>query len=116
MDFIQEYFELRKKVHDHFGYVEDWVNIPLEDNRDYYWHLIEDEHGGGDINYYDNPLEDGYEEEGNYYNATIYTQRFLPRWVYRTDDYTMICMDTHTDGNRFLGIFDNAKEQTNIKP
>jgi hypothetical protein len=49
-------------------------------------------------------------EAGEYYSNEIYTQRFLPKWVYRTDDYTMICVDTHVDGNKFLQIFDNAKE------
>lgn len=44
------------------------------------------------------------------YSNEIYTQRFLPKWVYRGKDYTMICVDTHTDGNKFLQIFDNSKE------
>lgn len=116
MDLIQEYFELQAKVHDHFGYVEDWVNIPMEDNREMYWILDENENGGGEINYYDEPFKDGYGEDGQYYNASIYTQRFLPKWIYRTEDYTMVCMDTHTDGNKFLGIFDNTKEQTGVEP
>lgn len=46
----------------------------------------------------------------NIYECQIYTQRFLPKWVYRADELTMICVDTQTDGNKFLMIFDNAKE------
>ena len=49
--------------------------------------------------------------DGNYYEDEIYTQRFLPKWVYRGEDYTMVCVDTHTDGNQFLRIFDNLKER-----
>ncbi len=30
--------------------------------------------------------------------------------VYRGQDYTMISVDTHVDGNKFLQIFDNKKE------
>ena len=117
---ISEYFNLQKKVHDHFGYVEDWVTIPLVDHRDMYWILIEKKNEdnvtyGGEINYHENQFEDGYSEPGDYYNASIYTQRFLPKWIYRTEDYTMVCMDTHCDGNRYIGIFENKKEQSNVK-
>jgi hypothetical protein len=48
-------------------------------------------------------MEDGYAAE-------IYTQRFLPKWVYRGAEYTMVCVDTRTDGNKFLMVFDNKKE------
>ena len=40
----------------------------------------------------------------------IYTQRFYDKWVWRGKDYTMIFCDTHTDGNKFFGIYDNKKE------
>lgn len=114
-DDISKYFELQEIVHKHFGYVEDWKVIPLVDHRDMYWILLEEENGSGEINYYENPFEDGYGEPGEYYNATIYTQRFLPKWLYRTDDYTMVCMDTHCDGNQYIGVFENLKEQSNVK-
>ena len=48
--------------------------------------------------------------DGDYYQNEIYTQRFLPKWVYRGKEYTMICVDTRTDGNTFLQVFDNSKE------
>ena len=111
MNLIDKYFELEKEIHEYFGYVEDWVVIPMVDHRRYYWLLDEKEGGDGHIVYYEEPLTDEVIDAGQYYDATIYTQRFLPKWVYRADDYTLICMDTHCDGNRFLGIFDNKKEQ-----
>ena len=119
MDLIKAYFDLQEQVHKHFGYVEDWVNIPMEDCRDMYWILRENKNDdgetyGGEIDYHDKPFEEGYYDPGDYYNASIYTQRFLPKWIYRAEDYTMVCMDTHTDGNKFLGIFDNTKEQKDI--
>ena len=42
------------------------------------------------------------EAVGDYYCNSIYTQRFLSKWVYRGGDLTMISVDTHTDGNKFL--------------
>ena len=95
-------------VHQYFGYDEDWVTIPLRDMTDSYWHLT----GPTGTVYYadsEDELETGV---GNYYSAVVYTQRFLPKWVYETDDYTMICADTQCDGNKFLMIFDNAKKRT----
>lgn len=106
---FDEYFKLQQEIHEHFGYQEDWVVIPLVDHREYYWRL----NGGGQgsfVTYFEEPLTDEIIEDGEYYEAEIYTQRFLPKWVYHAKDYTLICMDTHTDGNKYLGIFDNGKE------
>jgi hypothetical protein len=111
---IDKFFELQDEVFSAFGYVEDWVSIPLDDGRGYYWKtdFFYDESGnvcGGYVNFAEFPeqLED--EEAGEYYQNEVYTQRFLPKWVYETENYTMICVDTHTDGNKFLQIFDNSK-------
>ncbi len=106
MKLLDDFFEIRKKIHDHFGYVEDWVVIPLDDAREYFWY--ED---GSQVRFADSEEELFDEDEGNYYEHEIYTQRHLPKWVYRTDDYTMICVDTNADGNHFLQIFDNTKER-----
>jgi hypothetical protein len=48
---------------------------------------------------------------GDYYQNDIYTNRFLPKWVYRGPEYTMIVVDTHTDGNQLLQVFANDKEK-----
>ena len=64
----------------------------------------------GYVLYSENPLTEEIIDAGKHYEAEIYTQRFLPKWVYRGEKYTMVCMDTHTDGNKFLGIFENDKE------
>lgn len=110
MDLLDKYFEIQAEIYKHFGYQEDWVVIPLDDCREYFWHLTGEGHGDEvkyakeEENLFEGTVEDGYSNE-------IYTQRHLPKWVYRTDDYTMICVDTHCDGNKFLQIFDNAKER-----
>jgi len=108
MELLDDYFKLQKEIYNHFGYVEDWVAIPLDDARDYVWKI----EGGdeGSVLFADSIEQLNDEEAGDYYSNEIYTQRFLPKWVYRSEDYTMICVDTHTDGNKFLQVFDNSKE------
>lgn len=105
---LDEYFELQKKLHDYFGYAEDWVVIPIDDCRGCYWFV--DKNEDSFVRYAPNKEDLVDEAAGNYYENEIYTQRFLPKWVYRGEEYTMICVDTHTDGNKFLQIFDNNKE------
>jgi len=115
---LNKYFNLQQVIYEAFRYVEDWVVIPLSDQRDMFWQIIglHDESGmGGSIIYYEEPLTEENLEKGKHYSAKIYTQRFLPRWIYRTDYFTLVCMDTCTDGNKYLGIFDNSKESIDNK-
>lgn len=106
-------FELIDEVHEYFGYKEDWAVIPLQDSREFYWTLYEEANGGGHVRFAGDieTLKD--EDSGHYFEDMIYTQRFLSKWVYRTEKHTMVSVDTRTDGNKFLRIFDNEKE---IKP
>lgn len=101
MELLKQYFDLQQRIYDYFGYVEDWVVIPLDDRTEFLWYI--------DMNevVYADKMEDF--ATGDYYADEIYKQRFLPKWTYTAEDYTMICVDTHTDGNRFLAIFDNSK-------
>lgn len=103
---LDDYFKLQKEIYNYFGYREDWVVIPMADATEYYWHLngdIEVKFAKEKDNVFKGTMEDGFSNE-------IYHQRFLPKYVYRGEKYTMICVDTHTDGNKFLQIFDNSKE------
>lgn len=113
MKLLNNYFNLQKQIFDYFGYVEDWKVIPLEDSTEFYWQLEQDTDGSGVVRLSETieKLEDI--EAGQYYEYEIYTQRFLPKWVYRGENYTMISVDTHVDGNKFLAIFDNKKEIKN---
>jgi hypothetical protein len=104
MDIIEEYFKLLEEVYEYFGFKEDYVIFALEDRRDYEWVLIDD-----DVVQYGN-REDILNDTGEYYEDEIYKQRFYNKWIYRGKDYTMIMVDTHTDGNKFLAVFDNKKE------
>jgi len=116
---IENAFSSISQVHTLFGYVEDWVNIPLEDSREYYWQLV-DLHFDEDNRIVSGSVRYAYTKEdllniesGEYYEDEIYTQRFLPKWVYRIDTHTMVSSNPGVDGNRFLRIFDNTKEIPN---
>ena len=105
---IDKYFELQEEIFAAFGYVEDWRILPLDDSREYYWRLYGE--GPGDVRFAETEalLDD---EALEYYQDSIYTQRFLPKWVYRSATLTMVCVDTHTDNNQLLRVFDNLKER-----
>ena len=113
--------DFKKEIYDYFGYKEDWVKIPIDDRRKYFWTLnvkgVDENFGGsGWVRYAKIPMSaELLKEGGDYYQDTIYRQRFLKKWVYCGKEYTMICVDTHTDSNKFLAIYDNSKEQPEFK-
>jgi len=113
-DMFNFFFEAERNIHRYFGYVEDWVKIPLADYRDMYWILNQESNGSGEVLYYEHKLTQDVLDAGDYYASEIYTQRFLPKWVYETNDYTLISMNPGVDGNKYLGIFDNKKRNTNV--
>lgn len=108
MEALVKYFKLQEEIFNYFGYKEDWVVIPLSNDTRYYWRIIGGEGYGGTVRY--GETVEILNSDEDYYEDDIYTQRFLPKWVYRGKDYTMICVDTCVDGNKFLQIFDNSKE------
>ena len=109
MEILDQYFSLQRQIYEYFGYAEDWMVIPLEDNREFYWHITGEGHGDS-VAFAEEKADLADQDMGNYYSSNIYTQRFLPKWVYRGEKYTMICTDSGVDGNRFLSVFDNERE------
>lgn len=114
MKILDDYFKLQMDLYNYFGYEEDWKVIPINDERRCYWSLLNGEGSGGSVRYAETKEQlinaDIDNLDSDYYEDDIYTQRFLPKWVYRGKDYTMICCNPHVDGNFFLRIFDNLKE------
>lgn len=108
MKLLDDAEEAIKSVHDYFGYKEDWVCIPLDDGTEFYWWI------GSDSVFFAETEKELEDKTGQYFSNEIYRQRHLPKHVYPTDDYTMICVDTHTDGNKFLQIFDNSKRRQSL--
>lgn len=109
MKLLKKYLKKQDELFEYFGYKEDWRAIPIDSATEYYWKIIGSEQKGH-VGFADSE-EELKSESGQYYENEIYTQRFLPKWVYRGKDYTMIVVDTHVDGNKFLQIFDNSKER-----
>ena len=99
--------KLQNDIYEYFGYEEDWCVFPIEDRREYFWRINGDERDGT-VEYCSEPT---FTDEDHLYSDEIFTQRFLSKWVYRGKDYTMILVDTHTDGNKFLAIYENAKQK-----
>lgn len=108
MQQLDQYFSLQKEIFEYFGYKEDWRILPLDDAREFFWKL--DGEGPGVVKhaFTEEELAD---EDGDYYENDIYTQRHLPKWVYRGAEFTLIVVDTNTDGNKLLQIFANANER-----
>lgn len=105
MQLLKQYFEIQKQIYDYFDYKENWVVMPIDDATNMCWILNEIE---GYVRYA--KTKDDLYSDSDYYQNDIYTQRFLTKWVYPGKDYTMICVDTHADSNKFLQIFDNEKQ------
>lgn len=106
---LKQYMKLQQEIYEYFGYEENWRVFPLEDSTDYYWRI---DSFGNAVHFAETEEELGNEkndEEATYTNA-ILKYRGTPG-VYRGADFTMICCDTQTDGNKFLCIFDNTKER-----
>lgn len=105
-DVFEKYEDVKQHIFDYFGYVEDWRVFPLVFDLDMYW--AED----GEQVVFSEDIINLTDEDciGNHYSNEIFKQRHLSKWVYRAKDYTMIVVDTHTDGNQFLQVLDNSKE------
>ena len=102
MQILDDYLSLQKQVYEYFGYVEDWRVFPIDDRREYYWRVDSNNVEYGDAPDFSNP--------DHHYEDTIYTYRHLSKHVYRGNEFTMVIVDTITDGNKFLAIYDNSKE------
>jgi hypothetical protein len=113
---VEDFFECKSIVHAYFDYTEDWVDIPLHDSTEMFWRLRREPGAHGSIKTgrgcsvrYAKSLE-GLDSTDEFYVNEVWTQRFLPKWVYRAKEHTMICVQTGVDGNRYLQIFSNDKE------
>lgn len=112
MKLLKDYLNIQKQLFEYFGYIEDWKVIPIDDCTDNHWLVSKDERSFWCHSPEPLTLE-SIKAGDSIYGGPIYTQRFLPKWVYRGEKFTMVCVDTQTDGNKFLAIYDNSKECKN---
>ena len=109
---IERHFKLQLEVYNYFNYFPNWVYIPMDFRPKTHWMICGPEDNSSTSIVY-SPIEfteKSIEEGSNIYGGSLYTQRFLPKWVYRGENYTMISVDTHCDGNKLLLIFENVLE------
>lgn len=103
MKALKKYQEGLSEIYEYFGYVDPWEVFPIDDRTELYWELTKDT-----VVFGDTELEvSNVEYEGSFYYVREVDGK---KNVYRGKDYTMIVVDTQTDGNVFLSIFDNGKE------
>lgn len=103
MKLLESYEKALQEIYDHVGFVENYVVYPINDNTEYFWDC-----DGKNIFFADTEKEFK-DEDGNYYESEVYTQRFYQKWIYEGKDFTIIFEDTHTDGMKYFSVFDNAK-------
>jgi len=108
-DLIDKYFNILQEVYDYFGYREGWRTFAVVDYREYVWDLID---GDDRVGYSHGPItEESIEYGMDIFDSEVFTYTNQTKWTYEKEDYTMILLDTQTDGNIDLAIFDNKKRQ-----
>lgn len=103
MELLDNYAKSLQDIYDHVGLKEDWVVCPIDDQTDKFWNV------DGDTVKYANTKEEFEEEDGNYYEDEIYTQRFYKKHVYEGELITLVFCDPQVDGMKWWRIFDNSK-------
>ncbi len=114
-DTVDTYNTALEAIFDHVGYVQDWKIIPLQDDREVYWKLVDNElkfsPNREALEYWLAEHDDEYGPYGDcLYSNIVYRQRFLPKSVYRGQELTIVCADTQTDDNKILQLLNNLKE------
>lgn len=105
MELLDKYNELQQEIYDYFDFVEQWQVFPIDDRRQYWWKNDNDE-----VRFFNSKEAYESEDDGNSYSDEILKSRHHSKSVLKGADFTMIIVDTHTDGNKFLAIFDNKKQ------
>ena len=115
-DIVDSFFDARKAIFEHVGYVEDWCVLPIDDSRDQFWSVDADERSWVKFSPSREALaywleHDDFGPHGDkLYENVIYTQCHLPKWIYRGEELTIVVADTQTDGNKCLQLFRNSNE------
>lgn len=101
MELLSQYFDLQKQIYDYFGYKSEWKVYPLNDCISYYWMLVDSKVVFSEEKFTAKSMRDG---------KTIYSDVLYGKnAIMHGESFTMIRVDTQTDGNKFLSVFDNSK-------
>jgi DNA-directed RNA polymerase subunit RPC12/RpoP len=113
---ISQHFNSYRSILNYFKCPESWQLFPLEDHRDMYWALRRGVFDDSNIMWSPEPITEELLSSGrDYYTAEIYKTVHLPGSTFEGPEFTMILVDTNTDGNILLMIFDNKKKQAWIE-
>ena len=82
MELLNKHQAAQEELFKYFGYVEDWCAIPVDDATEYYW-KIEGSETDGNVQFAEEKHDLDDDCSGNHYENEIYTNRHLPKWVYR---------------------------------
>lgn len=89
---------LESDVRTWFGYVEKWREYPVRDYSEYWW----ERPSQTEVLFYDSREALEREDEDRSYSAEV-------RGSYERGGIWLFELDTHTDGNVYLAIFDGKK-------
>ncbi len=116
---LDEYFKLQQTIYDLFQFKEGWRVYPFDDMREAWWSVE-----GNNVYWSDKKenhqklIDQEYEiddiPDDDVYSGEIKGNRYLDPFglsIYEDKDkkFSMIIVDTYTDGNVFLMIFDNER-------
>lgn len=103
MELLDKYKESLKAIHEYFNFEEDWCVYPIDDRREMYWFTVE----SSIIQF--KKLEDYTNLSDEIYTDTIWRYSGYPQ-ILKGPNYSMILINTQTDGNVFWAIYCNDKE------
>jgi hypothetical protein len=119
MQEIDEYFKLQQVIYDNFGYKEDWRVFPLDDMRGVWWSIQGNTVWWSEKKENHQKLIDQEYDFDGIPDSDVYSGYIRGNWrleprnleIYQDADKksSMIIVDTQTDFNVFLMIFDNSK-------
>ncbi len=102
MEALDNYNKSLEEIYNYFGFKEGCRVFPIDYRRDYWWTM-----DAAYVYYADSIYV---KDDDHAYSDTILYLQAYPKAVYEGQEYTMIMVDTHTDGNKFLAIYDNSKK------
>ena len=103
MKLLDEYNSIQQQIYDYFGFKEGWHVYPITDSKKMFWCIHNSIiYKWSSMDSYNNLDED------DFYEDEIITHS-PNNGVYKAKDFTAVLVDTQTDGNKFLDIYDNSK-------
>lgn len=108
-ELLNQYNAAEKKIHEAFGYSAEWKIYPICDDTEYWWFILKRQvffAKTKELAIKARSFEDGEITESFEY----YANEIIREGVWRNETHTMVRVDTHTDGNWVMQVFDNTKE------